>query len=756
MYKVTGFKRAFLLILAAALLVVLASVLYWRQVTDRLSQDARTVIVSSSRELADNFSRLLGAEFRLLSTVAVSLQDSRLLENQQALVKYLDRQNKNNAFTLMGYQGPDGRAVFSNGGVLPDFISAENVETVYKQKHYISGRRKGPFTGKDILVFAVPMPSLEGEKTGVVFATQTIEFYARTLSANATHGEGLAFILNRKGDVIIAYPRAAYGNVFEAGQHSSYDRGKSALRTQQEITRGESGWTGYTLDGEHRFASYYPLRYNDWFAMAVLPTKSVAEQAQRLVLMSLVLFSSIIVVLGVLLVFILRMQSQSSRALFRMGFVDPLTETDNLNAFRFKFSRAAEAFKKKGIPYALVMVNVNRFKAVNDIYGFEQGDQVLKQVAAALRAGLEKGELFCRSSSDIFLLLLACPDRTELGRRVDSLAERAGRYCRSGGECLPLSLTCGIYLVDEDVPFYIMMDRANLAWASAKQHAGQVCAFYDEQSRRQIVIEKRIESIMDQALRDGEFKIYLQPKCDFKTGLTRSAEALVRWQHPTQGLVPPDQFIPVFEKNGFVLKLDMFMLQQTLQLLKAWKEQGKPVVPIGVNFSRLHLEDPQFIDVLARMADEYGVEHHLLEVELTESVVFGNVELMKNVIDSLHAKGFSVAMDDFGSGYSSLNVLKNLDFDCVKLDKEFLVRGEGNPRMRQIISGLVRMIKSLGSGVVAEGVETAEQAEFLSGIGCDLAQGYYFSRPLPPEDFALRLAQEKEKNSKDHQTQKAA
>ena len=181
---------------------------------------------------------------------------------------------------------------------------------------------------------------------------------------------------------------------------------------------------------------------------------------------------------------------------------------------------------------------------------------------------------------------------------------------------------------------------------------------------------------------------------------------------------------------------------KNLRLFKRWKEQNKPLVPIGVNFSRLHLQDPRFMEVLAQTADTYGVERRLLEVELTESVVFGNVELMKQVIDGLHERGFSVAMDDFGSGYSSLNVLKNLDFDCVKLDKEFLARGEGNPRMRQIISGLVGMIKSLGAHVVAEGVETAEQAEFLNRIGCDWAQGYWFSRPLPVEEFEKRLAAE--------------
>ena len=729
-----------MLILAAATLVAAGSVWYWKQVTQRLSQDARMSIVSVSRELGENFNQILGTEFQVLSSIAVSLTRHGALDDTKSLFAYLDRQNEMNSFTQTGYQSPEGKAYFSSGNVLPDFISAENVAYAYDHGHYISGRRKGPFSGKDILVFAVPMPAPEGERAGVVFATQSLEFYSVTLAANLLQGEGSSFILDREGNIVIAYPRAAYSTLQGVAADSVFDRGRSLLRMQQEMSRRENGWTGYTLHGEHRFASYYPLEYNDWYALSVLPTRSVADKAQSLMIMSLVLCLSIIVVLGLLLLFILRMQSQSSRALYRMGFVDPLTEADNLNAFRFKFSRAAAAFKEKSIPYALVVVNINRFKAVNDIYGFEQGDQVLKQVASALRAEMQEGELFCRSSADMFLLLLACPDRTELGRRVDALALRAGRYCLDDGQCLPLSLTCGIYLVDEDVPFYIIMDRANLAWAAAKQHAGQIYAFYDEEFRRQIVIEKNIESRMDQALEDGEFKVYLQPKCDFRTGQILSAEALVRWQSPQKGMIPPDQFIPLFEKNGFVLKLDMFMLRETLALLKRWKEENKPLIPIGVNFSRLHLEDPRFIEVLAQTADQYGVEHHLLEIELTESVVFGNVELMKQVIDGLHEKGFAVAMDDFGAGYSSLNVLKNLDFDCVKLDKEFLARGEGNPRMRQIISGLVGMIKSLGSQIVAEGVETKEQAEFLSSIGCDLAQGYWFSRPLPSTEFEEKLS----------------
>ena len=184
------------------------------------------------------------------------------------------------------------------------------------------------------------------------------------------------------------------------------------------------------------------------------------------------------------------------------------------------------------------------------------------------------------------------------------------------------------------------------------------------------------------------------------------------------------------------------MLRQTLQMLKKWSDAKNPVVPIGVNFSRLHLDEPDFIRKIAQMTDEIGVEHRLLEIELTESAVCGNLEQMKGVIDELHAADFSVAMDDFGSGYSSLNVLKNLDFDCVKLDKEFLAKGEGNPRQLQVISGLVKMVKELGCHIVAEGVETEDQAAFLRSVGCDMAQGFLYSRPLPADEFEKKLQEE--------------
>ncbi len=737
-YKTKGFKRAFSLILAVTILVAAGSVLYRQQITQWLEQDARNFLVTEGAETTTDISHVFGIQLQILTAIAVSLENQDL-SNKSGLLAYLHQQNQRNSFQLTGFQFPNGQTLLSDGKTTRNLLSATDVESAYEHSHFISAPRAGLAEEEQVIILGVPV--LKNRKQlGIVFAVEPIKTYEEVLGDSSLGEKGLALVINKQGDVLIAYPRPIASNIFDIAESSLFDAGKSAGQIRHDMNENVSGVSGYTYNKIHRFSSYFPLGYNDWYVMSILPTESVVAKAEHLVKMSLFLCLSVIIALVILLLFILYLQHQSAKALFHTAFVDPLTGKDNLNAFQLKFLAAVQKFKQEQRACAMVLININSFKAVNNIYGFEQGDKVLQQVGKELQTGITENELFCRGGGDVFFFLMECPSREELGRRIDALTVRAGQLCHVGKEYLPLSFTCGIYVIDEDVPFYMMMDRANLAWASAKAQAGsKVYAFYDREYLRRIVTEKRIESSMEQALKDKEFKVYLQPKYDFKTGRLVSAEALVRWQHPEQGVIPPDWFIPVFEKNGFVLKLDMYILEEVAGLLQRRREANLPVVPIGVNFSRLHLDDPDFIDMLLQVMEKHNLPHNLVEVELTESMVMDDVMRMTRVLDELHIAGFSVAMDDFGAGYSSLNVLKYLDFDCVKLDKEFLAKGEGNPRMRQIISGLVKMIKEVGSHIVAEGVETKEQAEFLRSIGCDTAQGYLYSRPLPMDDFEQKL-----------------
>lgn len=553
-YKIKGSKRSFFLVLLVALAVAAGSVLYWQQITGWLKRDAQISLEADAKENTTNISHLFGVQLQVLTAVAVSLQEESLTDKAR-LISYLNEQNRRNSFQRMGFQFPNGETLFSSGHSQRNFLSKSAVADTYEHSHFISAPRKDPFGGEQIITLAVPVRK-DHQALGIVFATQPVSFYAETLGISSLGSNGLSLLLDHEGKVLISYPQVRTEDIFEIARNSVYDAGKSAQAIKQDFEQGKSGTTGYSYKNIHRFASYFPLGYNQWYVMSVLPTQSLAEKAHRLVLLSLLLCLSVIGVLFFLLIFILRLQYQSAKELYRTGFVDPLLKTDNINAFRLKFEEARENFRQKNSPCALAVININQFKAVNDMYGFERGDEMLQQVSRSLRETLQEGELFCRSRADVFLMLLACPDPEKVGRRMEKMLEDAGHSCYFGEEQIPLRLTAGIYILEEDVPFYIMLDRANLAWACAKEQAGKHYAFYESETLQRLVMEKRIESDMERALKEEEFKLYLQPKCDFKTGRIVSAEALVRWQHGKQGMIRPDWFIPVFEKNGFVVELD--------------------------------------------------------------------------------------------------------------------------------------------------------------------------------------------------------
>ncbi|MCL1971952.1 MAG: EAL domain-containing protein [Endomicrobia bacterium] len=732
MYKISGFKHIFVLILIAAVLVSLSAVMYWKYLDSALIQKESANLFSVSRNLAKNFDYQMGAKLKVLASVGESLEGLPRIEDKKGLMLYLARQNQRGNFEMMGFQFPDGRAYFSDGSVRQDFLSAKETADTYENNYYISAPRDMSDRGKSIIT-AVPVYR-NGAKAGVLFASQPAVFYEQLLNCELPFGNTQWFILGQDGEVILEHFDAMYNILYGTKSADIFDL-KYLL---QDTDQKREGIAQHSLYGENYLVSHVPLAYNNWRLLSLRSMDTLVNRPQKQLMTALFMSVSIIIVLCLLLLFIIHGYRQHSLALYRTGFVDRLTGLGNHNYFQVNFTKSADAFRKSGTPFTLTVINISRFKAINDIYGFEQGDIILKHAAQIMRGEVKENELLCRSSADRFLLLLSCGNRDEFKLRVEKILSDIRHFCENEKLCFEIPINAGVYMADEDIPFYIMIDRANMALKSARR-AGQTFSFYNDDYRKQIDNIADIESKMNAAFDAKQFKLFLQPKYNFKTGRIESAEALARWQDPQKGLITPDKFIPVFEKNGFVLKLDMYILEETVKLLARRISEGRRVVPVGVNFSRLHLEDPRFIDSLTEIVDSYSLPHEFIELEITESIAFDKWKTMRNVVDELHARGFSVAMDDFGSGYSSLNTLKDLYFDCVKLDKEFLNRGESSERMRQIISSTVEMIKKLGCLIVTEGVETKEQAEFLKNIGCDQAQGYIFSRPLPPEDFEKLL-----------------
>ena len=280
-------------------------------------------------------------------------------------------------------------------------------------------------------------------------------------------------------------------------------------------------------------------------------------------------------------------------------------------------------------------------------------------------------------------------------------------------------------------------DKANIARKNAKDiNSYYLCsnAYYNDIEHQKMMKEKDMENMMEKALEEEQFIVYLQPKVSLKTGKVIGSEALVRWDNPINGLIPPNDFIPFFEKNNFIVKLDMYVFEKVCQILRKWIDEGIDVLPISVNLSRNHLQNSDFLKDYKNIQSKYQIPSELIEIELTETVVFENLEILRHIINEIHNCGYKCSMDDFGSGYSSLNVLKEIPVDILKLDKVFFGK-ENNQRANDIVESVIRLAKKLGMETIAEGIETIPQVELLRSMECDMIQGYVFSKPVPVDEF---------------------
>ncbi len=738
MQKVS-FRPFIIFALISAVIVTAGVVLYWQQVTLLLEKDVKAQVADAARESAADFDRLIQTDQEILTTSALILEDSYPWKDESFVPEMLGRLDQKDHFNLIGVALATGETLYSNASVVP--LSKEGTKTILKytsqNKFYVTVRPRDSKYKSSVVIQAVPLDPNDGTPIGALFSVQKEGYYKDVLALSSMGTNGHSVIINRQGEVVLSYEKLPAANLLTWLENYTLDASVSLETVRQTIQEGKEMLVGYySQDGLHQFLQFTPLHINDWFLVSAVPAKYVEEQATQVAKLSLVLFGVVFFVFYLLLFFILRLRDDSNRQLFTTAFVDPLTGADNFNRMCEQFESKLAGLNRQA---ALVIFDINKFKVINDLHGYERGNDVLKRIAQVLQENLAPEECFCRLSADNFILLLKFEEERSFIKRLNALSTLLRRNCTVEDSCLMLDIAFGVYkITQEDLPFYIMLDRAHLALEHAKTRLFDKYEFYDAADRNRIVAEQQIESVMEHSLEKGEFELYLQPKCDFETGEILGAESLVRWIHEDR-VIRPDEFIPLFERNGFILKLDMYIMEQAVRCLAKWQKEGRKIVPLAVNFSRLHLSDSRFIPQMRRLMAQYNVPTRLLEAEITESVIFNNLERAQEVIAGLHLYGFPVSMDDFGSGYSSLNVLKELKFDSIKLDKEFLSGFEENPRAKKVIEGAIGMIKTLDVKVVTEGVETREQAEFLHTCGADLAQGYFFSRPVTVATFEQLL-----------------
>lgn len=389
------------------------------------------------------------------------------------------------------------------------------------------------------------------------------------------------------------------------------------------------------------------------------------------------------------------------------------------------------------VRFMFIRFDIERFHLINSFYGEEEGNELLKFVADAFRK-YAKTVSYCtygKIESDVFCV---CVPQNEVD--LPQFAEKARNVLSTYNYNCYIEPTYGVYVInDTNVSIESMYEFASLASKKCKNKYMNYIEYYDQSMSETLIKEQSYINEMHSALDSEQFEVYLQPKYLMNTNTPYGAEALVRWRHPEKGLIYPGEFIPVFERNGFIGKLDYYMWESVCKLLRKWIDNGLNPAPISVNVSRVNMYNPHVVALLTDLLKKYKIPSDLLNLEITESSYMDNPNQMKKTITELKSNGFVILMDDFGSGYSSLNALKDIDVDILKIDMKFLPTGEADSRGERILSSIIRMAGWLDLPVIVEGVETHEQKDFLQSIGCNYVQGYLFAKPMPVSDYEIVL-----------------
>lgn len=426
-----------------------------------------------------------------------------------------------------------------------------------------------------------------------------------------------------------------------------------------------------------------------------------------------------------------------------IAYKDELTGANTIE--KFKLDANQNIYRHKDKKFAIFYIDFENFKYINDIFGYDYGDMILKRYANLMMGDIGKYEIFAREIADRFVALRCYVDKEDLVIRqqvVDNELINITNEIKNKYSITIVSGICCIEDVNEKLNIDDLINRANFAQKTVKNKPGTNYAFYNENIRKKMIEENTIKSRIHEAIEKREFIVYFQPKVNLHNQKINCAEALVRWLTPDKGIISPAIFIPVLEKDFFIALVDKYVFEEVCKWIRKRLDENRLFVPISVNVSRIQFYNTKFVETYSNIKNKYNIPKNTIEIEFTESVAFENQEHLLEIIHDLHYNGFTCSLDDFGKGYSSLSVLKDLPFDVLKLDSMFFKASLDKDKEKIVIKNIVHMLKELNITTVAEGIECKEQVEFLKDIGCDLVQGFVFYKPMPILEFEEILDKE--------------
>lgn len=730
-------KKQIVTIIIIFLILITILIAYMTYMLNRIEANTNNSIETIVKNDANNLKTQITEQKAILQSITNEILSDNIVDTKKIFDMY-ERSDVTSHFIRMAIMYEDGRTI-TNDGHEVDY--SDEIDNFFSNNEiHISENRISKIDEEEITIYSQAI-SIENEKIAILLIVKT-ESYKDTFSNKVFEGKGFSYIVNKDGTIIVsANTDKETGNLIENIEQmlvgSSRERFEANKNTIQDNIKNEvsGSRTLQTTDGQY-YMVYEPIGANDWSIATFIPSKAIAGEANRALLTTFILAIIVIFIIISICIYIVISNNKKQKQLFEYAYIDPITKKGNIYYFRKKGQEMLDKEKSKENQYLLVL-DINKFKMINKAYGYKTGDTILNGIGEELEKTLGKQSLICRYSNDYFAVLF---EYTEDIRKIVNTLVKNIENLKIDSNVYNLSVNMGIYkLTDADTNISVAMDKAIIAHSASKGDVFDKFHIYDEKMEKELEKESKIEQEMYQALMNKEFKVYYQPKVYVQDEKLYGAEALVRWEHNGK-MVPPSEFIPLFEKNKFILKLDVYVFEQVCSDMKKWKEKyGKEPV-ISVNVSREHFLDEHFLEKYMLIATKNGINTNKIDLEITESAtVEAGIDIIE-IMNKMKKLEFLISIDDFGTGYSSLSTLQDMPADILKIDKSFVDRIGKNEK--NMIDYILTMAKELKLTTIAEGVETKEQRDYLLEKGCDIIQGYYYAKPMPEEEFEVYMEKE--------------
>ncbi len=643
-----------------------------------------------------------------------------------------------NIFTNAGviYRQNDVNDVEVLKGTLPD-----NIE---QQQFFFDG-----MDGKETLtvfnnelLYSMPLWDKNQQIIGVIFATFDIDTMANMMSVNIFDDRGFSVLIDEHGNKLVSGKntlkvKSENRNVFvNPGQVS--EKNKENIKIlQSELMQSHSGIIEFQAY-EPIEVYYQPLGIGNLYLLTVIANNVIMERYNVLMRYSTYLFIIVLIMMIAVLIMLMIAERKKQKEMADILYVDKLTGGYSYEKF---LQKSIEWIKEdKESNKAVIIFDVDNFKLINVIFGYDQGDKILSDIWCILNKHLKGRGFFAHKYGDLFSIIVKYKDLLDLKNMCVAIANDTMQLNLTDKKAFKIVPSMGIYLLEQnDTNLELMQNYAIMARRYIKDKYDIHHAFYTDDIKAEIISRKTIVDDICNALTNREFYPYFQPQYDAKTKKLISAEALIRWIKPNGKMVSPVQFIPLAEEVGIIIDIDEYMFEAVCKQQSLWQQQGYDIVPISVNISRYRLYHSNFIQECMEILNKYNLSTKVIQLEITEGTLLEELDVSEQLVNKLRDLGFSVLIDDFGMGYSSISMVKDINATELKIDKSFI--DDMSDKGRKIMEYVIKIANTMNMKTVAEGVETKEQYEFLRDNNCDIIQGYYFAKPMPVGEFTELLKQ---------------